>query len=183
MAIAAAEAIIADEGVERLTARKVAIEMGYTVGSIYMVFDNMHDLVLHVNARTLAALDEHLAKVDMTDSDERLAALANAYIHFVYQHYARWRMAFDAYGQVGVATPEWYRQRIDAAYQPFAVAFGQLLPAATPRQVNLAARAFWSGLHGACLLTFAAGVDQTAKSVAESLVNLLVERLLKADDQ
>ena len=49
----AAETIITEEGFAALTIRKIAMEMGYTVGSIYMVFASRAELILHINARTL----------------------------------------------------------------------------------------------------------------------------------
>jgi AcrR family transcriptional regulator len=39
-------AIVIEKGLNALTVRKVAVEIGYTVGSIYMVFANMQDLIM-----------------------------------------------------------------------------------------------------------------------------------------
>jgi AcrR family transcriptional regulator len=46
--LTAAETIIVKQGVAALTVRKIAQEIGYTVGSIYMVFANMQDLMMHI---------------------------------------------------------------------------------------------------------------------------------------
>ena len=63
----AAETIVIDEGFSELKVRKIAMEIGYTVGSIYMVFANMADLIMHINARTLDALAAQLEQIqDMT---------------------------------------------------------------------------------------------------------------------
>ncbi len=39
------------------------MEIGYTVGSIYMVFDNMADLIMHVKGRTLDDISQQLKAV------------------------------------------------------------------------------------------------------------------------
>ena len=56
MALEAAETIVATDGLAGLSARKIAKQIGYTVGTLYLVFRNLDDLVLHVNARTLDAM-------------------------------------------------------------------------------------------------------------------------------
>ena len=45
-----AERIVAEHGHSGLSARKVASAIGYTVGTLYLVFDNLDDLVLQVRA-------------------------------------------------------------------------------------------------------------------------------------
>ena len=56
MAISAAEAIIASEAARGLTARKVAGQLGYSAGSLGMMFNGLDELILHVNSRTLGRL-------------------------------------------------------------------------------------------------------------------------------
>ena len=53
MAIDASAKIVETEGFKSLTARKVASKIGYTVGTLYHVFRNFDDLVIHMNARTI----------------------------------------------------------------------------------------------------------------------------------
>ena len=45
MALAAARAVIADEGWPGLNVRAVAARMGYSVGTIYNIFEGLEDLV------------------------------------------------------------------------------------------------------------------------------------------
>ena len=45
MALAATEEIIDQQGLAGLTARKVAAGIGYTVGTLYLVFRNLDDLI------------------------------------------------------------------------------------------------------------------------------------------
>ena len=56
LALNATEEIVAEAGFQALSARKVASAIGYTVGTIYLVFKNLDDLIMQVNARTLETL-------------------------------------------------------------------------------------------------------------------------------
>ena len=65
----AAETIVREEGFSGLKVRKIASEIGYTVGSIYMVFANMADLIMHINARTLDAIAAQLGQVQDANAE------------------------------------------------------------------------------------------------------------------
>src|SRR5512134_3891242 len=87
MALDAAERIVAAEGYKGLSARKVAAAIDYTVGTLYLVFENLDDLVLQVNGRTLDMLFDWLVtRVGDGDSPrDVLLALAGAYIAYAEQ--------------------------------------------------------------------------------------------------
>ena len=56
MALDAARAIVSETGLEGLTTRKVAKRIGYTVGTLYQLFNDADDLIEQMNTRTLAGL-------------------------------------------------------------------------------------------------------------------------------
>ena len=58
--VAAAEKRIGTEGLRGLKARDLAAAAGCAVGAIYNVVDDLDDLILAVNALTLAALERAL---------------------------------------------------------------------------------------------------------------------------
>ena len=58
LAIAAGQKVISDEGFCKFSARKVAKEMGYTVGTLYNIFGDYNDIVLHINFATLDDMRE-----------------------------------------------------------------------------------------------------------------------------
>src|SRR5215471_17508631 len=62
--VAAAERAIEQQGLATLRARALAQEVGCAVGAIYNVVEDLDDLVLLVNARTLAALEHDLSVAD-----------------------------------------------------------------------------------------------------------------------
>ena len=56
LALDAVEDLVASHGPTAISARKVAAQIGYTVGMLYHVFDNVDDLVLQANARLVDQL-------------------------------------------------------------------------------------------------------------------------------
>lgn len=142
MVLNAAETIIIEEGFTALTIRKIAMEMGYTVGSIYMVFPSRAELILHLNARTLEDIATRLQPITATGDIE---AWLNAYLQYARVNAHRWRMIFTQQSLETKPLPDWYQRYLDAVFQQFASYF-------TPENPQ-AVRAVWQGIHGNCLLS------------------------------
>ncbi len=153
MIIVATENIILKEGLEALTARKIALDIGYTVGSIYMVFENMQELMMHVNARTLRQLADSLQVWPEESSiEQRLRVAASNYLQFAADNANRWRVAFAPQNSGNSAWPDWYSEQVRCMFEPIENLFRQLKPEAEPRCVQLAAKTYWCSVHGVCLL-------------------------------
>ena len=65
LALDSARQITAEEGLRGLKARRVAREIGYTIGTIYNVFEDLDDLIVQMNAETLGALYAACSQVDL----------------------------------------------------------------------------------------------------------------------
>ena len=180
MVLQAAETIVIEEGFPALKVRKIAMEIGYTVGSIYMVFDNMADLIMHVKERTLDDLSVQLDKtVDRYDSPEQcITELAMAYLSFASQNYHRWSMIFEQCLNEEAKIPDWYQQKVNQMFVRIDELFMQLSPDKSAEQTHLAARALWSGVHGVCMLSLTGKLDLVGVSNIENIVVLLVENFM-----
>ena len=55
--------IVKKEGLENLSTRKVSDSIGYAVGTIYNIYNDRDDLVIHINLKTLNSLHTALKKV------------------------------------------------------------------------------------------------------------------------
>ena len=173
MVLKAAETIVIEDGFNALTVRKIALEIGYTVGSIYMVFANMNDLATHVKARTLDELAEHLQQsVSEGVAERQLMALAETYLQFAARHFNRWRMIFDA--QSDAPLPDWYQAKVEQMFSIVETLFGQLAPGISAEQNRMASRALWSGVHGICILSLAGKQQPGDVEAASEAVALLV---------
>ncbi len=174
MVLEAAETIIINEGYPALTVRRIAMEIGYTVGSIYMVFANMADLVMHINANTVDALSKQMQQAPNYAPEQDITELAKIYVGFASRNFNRWTMIFARDPEI----PEWYQQKIDRIFNRVEAQFAQLAPDRPPQQRKQAARALWSGVHGICALSLTDKLDVMAIKAVEDDVVLLVESFI-----
>ncbi len=179
MVLHAAETIVIEEGAAALKVRNIAMEIGYTVGSIYMVFDNMADLTLHIKARTLDDIATQLQQVSGASAEQNLLALAKAYLNFAQTHYHRWQMLFEYHDNTDKALPTWYQEKVGQVFQVVEVQFQQLLPTASAEQTQRATRALWSGVHGICSLSLSGSLDVAGVSDVEATVMLLAHSFIR----
>jgi len=180
MVLQAAETIIVEEGYHALTVRKIALEIGYTVGSIYMVFENMHDLIMHIKGRTLdelAATLQQQAGYAGDNTEQRILTLATAYVDFAHQHFNRWQMIFDKIDDQ--ASPDWYQAKIIAMFTLVEALLEQLEPNRSAEHIRLTARALWSGVHGACILALNGSLGRVGAEDTATTVTLLVRNFIR----
>ena len=174
MVLSAAETIIVNEGYPALTARRIAKEMGYTVGSIYMVFAGMTDLVTHIKANTVDDLIVQLQQLPECVPEHHIAELAKAYLQFAVQNFNRWSMIFTQDAEIS----DEYRQKINHISSPVEAQFAQLVPNCSTQQSKQAARALWSGIHGICILSLTGKQDAAGINDVENTIVLLVESFI-----
>jgi AcrR family transcriptional regulator len=154
MAIAAAELILVREGHTGLSMRKVAQAIGYTVGQLYLIFENQDELLAVVNERTADAIYAHLR--DALDGKrapaEQLRTLAAAYVDYAQRHTHRFRMLFEHQLPATMQPRPSSELRIRRMFELVESCLQPLLPTATPVRLRANATTLWSGVHGIAAL-------------------------------
>lgn len=178
MALTAAKRIVAKQGYGALSTRKVATEIGYAVGSLYLVFKNLDDLILHVNGSTLDDLYDALetTAVRCQDPEACLLALANEYVHYAFSNRTLWTLVFEHPRPQRL--PTWYQEKITRMFE---MVEGQLRSIATGRpdkDLKLAAHALWCGVHGVSVLGLTDRLEEGGLAAAEKLGTSLVMNYL-----
>lgn len=181
MALDAAGAIVAAEGYRGLSARKVAGAIGYTVGTLYLVFENLDDLVLQVNGRTLDALGDRLAacRGGALAPRDALLALAVAYIAYAEAQTPRWSMLFDYVAEKGNALPDWYQAKLSRVFGLAEAALKPLGDHRTELEIQQAARVLWAGVHGICTLKIRQRMELAGGQSSEAMARMLIDNFLK----
>lgn len=180
MVLNAAEMIVVEEGFDKLKVRKIALEVGYTVGSIYMVFENMADLVMHIKGRTLDDIATQLNSIDQDNTaEQRIALLAKTYLLFASENFNRWRMIFEHQLADDEQIPDWYQQKVNQIFSIVETQFKQLSSTHTEEESKQAARALWSGVHGICTLSLTGKLDLLGVDNIEKTVDLLVSSFIQ----
>jgi len=182
MALAAARAIIAEEGSRNLNVRAVAARMGYSVGTMYNIFEGLEELVAWLNAETLDALAGALAQAPVTGRPETdLHSLLDRYLEFIAANRREWTMMFDERLPEAEAPPAWYLEKVA---QVFALLGRMLAPLFAPgeeEQLTRAVRLLWIAMHG--VWTLDAGgklfivTSDPVEKVAHEMVDLFLAGL------
>lgn len=172
-----AERMIASEGLDAVQARRIAREADCSVGTIYNVFGGLDGLIIAVNARTLKALGEKLETAsraaDRGSLEDKLLALALAYLSFAFEQVNRWRALFGHRMEPGKDVPQSYRDEQNALFARVEECLRGVI-AATPERFS-AARALFSAVHGILVMGLDHKLGQSDADETERQVRFLVE--------
>jgi AcrR family transcriptional regulator len=159
--IDSAERVIASLGLDGLKARELAAEVGCAVGAIYNAVDDLDDLVLAVNARTLSALEQAVAGAIRAAPEQsrgpqraidRMIRMALAYLDFAAANMPRWRALFDHYLSKRRPVPDWYRAEQTRLFGFIEHPLRELRPGMQPAESLMLARSLFSAVHGIVVL-------------------------------
>ena len=175
----AAQAIIEVNGLAGLSAREIARRIGYSPGTIYNMFQNLDDVVLHIEARVLDALDERLTAA-LADGapEEKVSRLAEAYLGFTHERPKLWNLLFEHYMPADSQTPAWYQQKLELLMSRVETAMAPLFPADAEMDRHRAARVLWAGVHGITSLATANKLSNVTTEAASLLVRDLIKNYL-----
>lgn len=176
MILQAAEDIVDEQGLDGLTVRKIALEIGYTVGSIYMAFASMNDLIMQLKARQLERLVDQLDEYSDEDAESWLKLMAKAYYEFARSRYPQWQHLFVAVDRQPL--PNWYVEKISQMLQPWELAVSRLFPALERQQWIVLSNTLWASVHGLCLLSLNGGLG-AANDTAPANIELLVDSFIR----
>ncbi|MEM6678605.1 MAG: WHG domain-containing protein [Pseudomonadota bacterium] len=134
--------IVADEGAQALAARRVAAAAGCSVGTLYNLFGHLDGVVRAVNRQTMRLLAEQLsaqlsALPQATARDDRLTALAMAYLDFGLAEPNRWEALF----RYRLQTPAEPPQEAEALFDILRAEAGEGVE-------DEALTALWAAVHG-----------------------------------
>lgn len=183
-ALDVAESIIAERGLGALNARELAIGVGCSVGSLYNMFGSLDRLIRTLNTRTLDRLYEAMKTAGSKEGkpEDRMAALACAYIEFAAEQPLLWRAVFDHQMPEGNPKVEWYGESIE---RMAVLAVTVISPLFKPEEFWAArhvATIIWSGVHGVCALAQADNLPYVTKEDPKDLAEDLVRGYLAGLD-
>lgn len=181
MAIEAAIAILNRDGMQGLSTRKVARQIGYTVGTLYLVFRNLDELILHVNAATLDELHAVLqaATARQAEPHARLLAISHAYLHFAQTNFARWSLLFTHRLLDDTRLPDWFINKVRGLFALVAGPLCTLNPQLTAQACQQATHALWSAVHGVCELGLNDKLSLDGEIQAPVLIDAVVRNFLR----
>jgi AcrR family transcriptional regulator len=180
LALRAAADIVSESGATALSMREVARRIGYTVGALYIVFENLDDLIVGLNEQTVIELREALERIRgrANQPAQNLRLLVAAYLGFALLHTARWRLVFEHRLPEGQKAPPTYAGHTAAI---FALVGRHLREAGVAKDDESArelATALWSGAHGICMLAVTGKLQIVTQASVQRLLDVLLDRFL-----
>lgn len=176
MALEAGRGIAERGGLPALTARAIAAEIGYSPGTLYNLFEDLDDLIVHLNADTLDRLYDAVSAAEPGRSaEDALMALARAYIRYTSANRSLWALLFEHRMPEGRALPAWYEAKVSRLIGLVDAALAPLYPRDDDAPARRrAAAVLWSALHGICTLTLSDKMALIETAPAEELAETLV---------
>ncbi len=177
ISLQAAEQLVAAHGLAGLSARKVVACIGYTVGSLYMVFRNLDDLIIQMNERTLDRLYGALASAlaHRPPPSTAIRVLAQAYLVFALTQTNGWLALYEHRMPEEQPMPDSFTERVARIFELVQQNLALLCPQRSGQDIALAARALWSGIHGVCMLNLDRKLENIGghpmQEVADSLLD------------
>ena len=144
---------ISEVGFARFSAREVAKRIGYSIGTIYNVFDNHDMLIVAINARTLALWQAHVEARLADITDDRLRVLVEAYFEFALLHRHAWTALYDHRLPDDMTAPEYYRDQIRSLTGIVRDEIAAALPVKRRNEADALTRSLLATVHGHCFFT------------------------------
>lgn len=179
MAIEAGIKLIEEEGFPGFSIRKVARKIGYTVGTLYNVFENFNDLLFHINSRTLEDITRLVRSNTTEDMDnvEALKSTGLTYLDYAINNRNRWIALVEYQRPQKIDIPEWYLEKVDDA---FSATIKYILPYADnnlEKAVDIS-RILWGGVHGVCILGLGGRIGNLDNKKLRYKIDNLIENYL-----
>ncbi len=151
MFIAEGHRQLAELGLARFTARDVAKQVGYSVGTLYNVFGSYDGLLTAINGRTLELWAEDLRARLEKAGDDRIGALVRGYFEFAGQNHHVWLAVYEHHMADGSAAPRWYEDLVTDLMRIVAGEIIAVLPGADSSTALSLASSLAAVVHGHCL--------------------------------
>jgi AcrR family transcriptional regulator len=171
--IAFAEAVIRSEGVGGLNARDLASYANVSVGTLYNLFGHLDGLIRAVNLKNMESLKIALMTALSTSApalEERLTAMALAYLAFAKSDPRRWEAMFHT----RLKTPGG-PENLDAKNDLFALLQDTVGKGEDPK----ALLALWAAIHGVAELAVTERMAGMESEDAEGYARLIVRAGLR----
>lgn len=176
MALAKARDIVEAGGLQQLTVRRLAGRMGYSVGTVYNLFESIDEIVLRLHAHTLDALYDTLAAAPAEATpEENMREMIDAYFRFTRENPHRWSLIFEQRQTGNGAVPDWYLEKIGRLFMLLEDHLAPLFGPGEGEARRRAARALWCGLHGIWSLAAGGKLAVVTHDPMEEVTGTLVE--------
>ena len=148
--VAEGHRLMAETGFSGFSAREVARRVGYSIGTIYNVFDSLDHLLIAINGRTFELWTAYLEQRIADGGDDRIQSLVEAYFGFARDHPRLWMAIYDHRLPLGMLMSDVDMGKRRALTQIVFNEIARQLPGLPDNEVEHLARSLIATVHGHC---------------------------------
>ena len=171
-----ARGLVQKSGLNGLSARAIAKNIGYSPGTLYSVFSNRDELLLRIQG---ALLEELIAELDGIPAGGRGAArlhdLSDAYISFALRNRELWNLLQQHTPRPGKLSCELIDQNFQRIIALVADAIKSHASKATDADIQQMAHAMWASIHGISAMAVADKIGAMPIETARPCVSVIVD--------
>lgn len=146
-------------GFARFSAREVAKQIGYSIGTLYNVFGSYDRLLLAINARTIRQWQVHLRDQLAACGGDRIECLVRSYFGFARDHRHAWAAIYDHRLPPDQPIPDWYAEALAALIAIVDAEVAAALPASKQQDARALTPSLLAVVHGHCVLSMTGTFD------------------------
>jgi AcrR family transcriptional regulator len=148
--VAAGHRLMAETGFAGFSAREVARRIGYSIGTIYNVFESLDHLLIAINGRTFQLWTDYLAKRIAEGGEDRIESLVEAYFGFARDHPKLWMAIYDHRLPPKMIMPDRDMEKRRALTRIVFQEIARQLPNCPDNEIEHLARSLIATVHGHC---------------------------------
>lgn len=134
---------------ERPSAREIARDIKYAPGTIYNIFKNLDDVMLHVEVRLLRELDGRIAAaMEGAKGMDALRKFSGAYVEYAYSRPKLWRLIQEHHPISSKSAPDWYLECLYAPVSRLESVVGKLIASRDADEIARGSRLIWAATTG-----------------------------------
>jgi AcrR family transcriptional regulator len=141
---------MAEKGFARFSAREVAKQIGYSIGTIYNVMGSHDALIMAINGHTFSLWADYLRARLAQPNIDRIVALTTGYFDFARENRNLWMAIYDHRLPAGEAMPDWYTRKRMALTSIVEAEIARALPEVRRTETAALARSLVATVHGHC---------------------------------
>lgn len=169
---------VAEHGLQALKVRDLATQAGCSLGAVYNVFADLDDVAMEVNRLTFRRLAAfvfaQIGNLDTLPPRDALISIGKAYAAFARENRLSWAAMFDISLTDSDDVPNWYRAELGRLFHLIAEPAARLRPDLSPADLELAARALFSAVHGIVLLSLENRMSGVPEADVDRMIDLLI---------
>ena len=174
-AVVAARTMVRADGVAGLTVRRVAEAVGCSVGSVYNLFLDLDDIVLHLSAEVLDELMAAIFGAPLpAEAAARVVAMAERYVAFAAGEPELWSMLFEHNLANDRPVPDWHAERVARLVAAVRAGAADALGGRSDAETNAGVDVLWASVHGIAALGRRGKLGFVTGATAADMVRRLV---------